>query len=337
MTGAKDTSVVSPLHYLAPTSGILSQVPAACVPYAQLMRIDKPGGFYAFYFPYITGILYAACLGVESGLIISPAMLLNRAAIFSVGSIFLRGAACTWNDNMDQEFDRKVERCRLRPIARGAVSTTQAHIFTLVETAIGLLLFTQLPINCLYDALPITVLFAIYPFGKRFTDYPQLVLGFPFAGAIVMSCHSLGIDPLHGRALNSTLSLVIANVLWTMIYDTIYAHQDKKDDERAGVKSMAVKFKDSTKTLSSVLGIVVIVLLVQTGIFMRLSGLYFTLTCGGTAISLAAMIGFVNLDVPTSCMWWFTWGFWMVGGTLISGFVGEYLKNLWGTQNIYQG
>jgi 4-hydroxybenzoate polyprenyltransferase len=323
----KEPTVVLP-QYVPPTTGLLSLVPPSWVPYGQLMRLDKPGGFYAFYFPYVTGLSYAACISESSGLVINPLTILHRATIFFVGSIFLRGAACTWNDNIDQEYDRKVARCRLRPIARGAVSTIEGHLFTVIQTLIGSLLFTQLPTECIYDTVPITILFAIYPFGKRFTDYPQLILGFPFAGAIIMSCHSLAIDPWTPQAVASTTSLVMANVLWTMVYDTIYAHQDKKDDEKAGVKSMAVRFKDSTKTISSILGVAVISLLVTTGVLLNLSWIYFLLTCGGTSASLTAMISLVNLDTPSNCMWWFTWGFWMVGASLVTGFFGEYIKNM---------
>lgn len=189
---------------------------------------------------------------------------------------------------------------------------------------IGCALFTQLPVECFFDAVPITVLFAIYPFGKRFTNYPQLLLGFPFSGAIFMACHSLHINPFTN--FSSVMCLVSANVLWTMIYDTIYAHQDKLDDQRAGVKSMAVKFQNSTKLLSTVLGVGVISLLVATGVLMRLSGLYFIFTCGATAASLIIMISKVDLNIPASCMWWFTWGFWLVGGSLVSGFVAEYVQ-----------
>lgn len=326
MTEKGAISVVA--SYIPPKTGFLSLLPPSWVPYAQLMRIDKPGGLYAFYFPYVIGLNYASCLSEHGSSVPSPVLVLNRAALFLIGSVFLRGAACTWNDNMDQEYDRKVARCRFRPIARGAVSSNQGHLFTIAQTIIGSTLFTQLPSECLYDAIPITVLFAIYPFGKRFTDYPQLILGFPFAFAIFMACHSLGMNPFTQETFPSAITLVFANVFWTMVYDTIYAHQDKEDDQKAGVKSMAVKFRDSTKFLTSALAVGIISLLVTTGVFMDMSWLYFLLTCGATTISIAVMIVKVDLDVPASCMWWFTWGFWLVGGSLVSGFVGEYLRRL---------
>lgn len=158
------TPVISTSHldelpsYVPPSKGFLSILPAAWVPYAQLMRLEKPGGLYAFYFPYVLGLFYAACIAND---IISPSRLLREGALFLLGSIILRGAACTWNDNIDQEFDRKVARCRLRPIARGAVSSAQGHLFTLGQTLAGSTLLTRLSLECTIDAILITLLFAI--------------------------------------------------------------------------------------------------------------------------------------------------------------------------------
>ncbi|KAL9610616.1 MAG: hypothetical protein Q9167_004690 [Letrouitia subvulpina] len=311
--------------YVPPKTGFLSHLPPAWVPYAQLMRLDRPGGFYAFYFPYLIGLAYAAYISPHPP---TPSFLLDRAALFFVGCVILRGSACTWNDNIDQDFDRQVARCRLRPIARGAVSTTQAHVFTFVQTLLGSLLFLALPPMCAVDAVPITLLFGLYPYGKRFTNYPQFILGFPFAWAIVMASHAVGIDPLARETYIPTLCLFFANVLWTMIYDTIYAHQDIKDDTKAGVKSMAVRFAKSTKILTSVLAVGVIGLLTAAGVLMRASVVYFVMTCAGTAVSLAAMIGLVDLETPASCGWWFKWGFWFVGGSLVGGLLAEYLGRL---------
>lgn len=311
--------------YVPPSKGFLSILPASWTPYAQLMRLEKPGGLYAFYFPYLLGLLYAACIANN---IISPLRMLRESAFFLPGAIILRGAACTWNDNIDQDFDRKVARCRLRPIARGAVSSAQGHLFTVGQTLAGSLLLALLPLECAYDAILITLLFVIYPFGKRFTNYPQFILGFPFAWAIVMSCHALGVDPLTSKTLPSTICLVLANVSWTMVYDTIYAHQDIKDDVDAGVKSMAVQFKDSTKLITSILGAILVALLLAVAAFIDMSHLYMAFTCGGTAISLAAMIGLVELKKPASCAWWFKWGFWFVGGAMMSGLLAQYLARL---------
>ena len=169
--------------------------------------------------------------------------------VFLVGSVILRGAARAWTDNIEQDFDRKVTRCQNRPIARRAVSTIQAHLFTAALTITCLPLFALLSPNCVYHAFHISILFVLYPFAKRVTYCPQVVLGFRFAWAILMRCAALSIDPFDSQSLIPTTSLFTANVLRTIIYDTTYAHHDTRDDIKAGVKSMAVRFADSTKTL----------------------------------------------------------------------------------------
>ncbi|KAK7186337.1 putative 4-hydroxybenzoate polyprenyl transferase [Paraphaeosphaeria sporulosa] len=313
-------------QYTPPTKGFVSTLPVSWVPYAQLMRIERPAGLYAFYVPYILGLAFAACLSKET---IQPSILLKHSGLLLVGCVILRGASCTWNDNMDQEYDRAVARCRNRPIARRAVSTAQGHIFTLALYLAGAGLVSIWPKECAYDAIVIAILFTIYPFGKRFTNYPQFILGFPFAAGIVFSCHLVGVDPFAGGVMGlSTAFLMAANVSWTMIYDTIYAHQDLKDDLKAGVKSMAVRFKDSTKTLTSVLAILQVLLLVKVGADLELSSLYYIITCAGTAVALAAMISLVDLEVPASCAWWFKMDFWFAGGTMIGGFLAQYLQRV---------
>ena len=311
--------------YVPPRKGILSVIPSSWVPYAQLMRLERPAGLYAFYFPYVIGIFYASCLATEAP---SVEQVLALAALFLLGSVILRGAACAWNDNIDQEFDRKVARCRSRPIARGAVTTTQGHLFTAALTISGLPLFAFLPIECTYHAIPIAILFGFYPFAKRVTYYPQVVLGFPFAWAIFMCCAALEVDPFGPETLGSTTSLFVANVLWTIIYDTIYAHQDIKDDVNAGVKSMAVRFRDSTKLLASSLATVQLALLVSSGWTAGFSPVFFLVSCGGALVALGSMIIRVDLSEPASCAWWFHKGFWFVGGSIAAGLCGEYAVRL---------
>ena len=307
--------------YTPPSSGFLSLLPSSWTPYAELMRVEKPAGLYAFYIPYLIGLGYGACL---TSSVPSPTHLLGLSGLFLVYCIILRGAACAWNDNVDQEFDRQVARTKLRPIARGAVSTTQGHIFTIALLLAQIPVFLVLPTACVYHAIPINLLFGIYALMKRVTHYPQFVLGFPFAWAILMSCAALDVDPISNDHILPTMSLLAANILWTMIYDTVYAHQDVQDDIKAGVKSMAVRFADSTKELAATLATIQIALLSNAGWQTGLSPAYFMLTCGGTAVALASMIARVDLNKPSSCAWFFHRGFWYVGGSILMGFVAEY-------------
>ena len=186
-------------------------------------------------------------------------------------------------------------------------------------------LFAFLPAECAWHAVPITILFGFYPFAKRLTYYPQVVLGFPFAWSIAMCCAALGVDPFGPENLVPTVCLGVANILWTVIYDTIYAHQDIRDDIKAGVKSMAVRFANTTKLLTSVLTIIQIGLMVVTGYLAKFGPAYFLGTCGATAVAMTSMIVLVDLKRPASCAWWFHNGFWFVGGTTVLGMLGDYL------------
>lgn len=310
--------------YSDPTVGILSKIPSRWIPYGQLMRLDRLGGFYAFYFPYVIGLVYAACLHPVTP---SPGILIQLALKFLVLSIVLRGAACTWNDNVDQDFDRRVARCRHRPIARGALSTSQAHLFTTAQLFSCYYIISTLPDACLPHAVVAVTLFFIYALMKRITYYPQVVLGFPFAWAFFICIGALGLDPL-GDHLGSTLAIFNANILWTITYDTIYAHQDVADDEKAGVKGMAVRFKKSTKTLTSILAFGQTVLLAICGIRSGFGLGYFVGTVGGVSIAMAYFIYDVDLKDPESCGGWFRDQFWMVGAAFLVGLLAEYSRKL---------
>lgn len=188
------------------------------------MRLDRPGGLYAFYFPYVIGLAYGAC--------ITPAPLpVERLFIiavrFSAFNVLLRGAACTWNDLVNRDFDRRVERCRRRPIARGAVSTSQGLAFTLLQLVALYGVLLTFPDVCKVHTAIATILFCVFTLMKRVTYYPQVVLGFPFAWAIFITLDALDMDPLNRTHFPATLALFAANVLWTITYDTIYAHQSR--------------------------------------------------------------------------------------------------------------
>ncbi|GAP82908.1 putative 4-hydroxybenzoate polyprenyl [Rosellinia necatrix] len=331
--------------YSEPTTGILSKIPRSWVPYAQLMRIDRPGGLYAFYFPYLIGISYGACITSPTP---EPSSLLSLAAVLLPFSVILRGAACTWNDTVDQDFDRRVARCRHRPVARGAVPTSRAHLFTAWQLALlyptALLCF---PAACLPHLHATVLLLGVYALMKRVTHYPQAVLGIPFAWAVFFCAAALDVKPhqpvfhvlysslgyagedhhavfLDGTDM-ATLAIFAANVLWTVTYDTIYAHQDVADDAKAGVKGMALKFRRSTKLLASVLSIGQVGFLASCGVWAGFGTFYFLFTVGGVGLALAYYIYDVDLESPESCGAWFHDQFWIVGAPFLTGLIGEYL------------
>ena len=163
-------------------------------------------------------------------------------ALFGIGALVMRGAGCTVNDIADRDYDAKVARTATRPLASGALSVRQAVIFLLLQLLSGLAVLLQF--NAFTIALGVNslVLVAIYPFMKRITYWPQLILGLAFNWGALM-----GWAAIRGDLDMPPLALYAAGVLWTLGYDTIYAHQDKEDDVLIGVKSTALKLGENTR------------------------------------------------------------------------------------------
>ena len=311
-------------QYKAPTTGILSRLPSSFVPYAELIRLEKPTGTYYLYLPCLFSTLLA---GLLSSPVPAPSSILGTNALFLLGSAIFRGAACTWNDTLDRDIDAKVTRTRLRPLPRGAVTARQAHTWTAIQVAAGIGILAAafpFPISALY-AVPSVYIISLYPLAKRVTHYPQVVLGFAWSWGVIMGFPAMGIDllaPESFTALAAAGALYAANIAWTVLYDTIYAHQDVRDDTRIGIKSMAVKH--GAKTLLAGLAAVQVSLLAVTGWTIGAGPIYFLGTCGGAATATTTMIWHVRLDRPENCWWWFKWGCWFTGGSVASGLMGEY-------------
>lgn len=212
-----------PSNYVLPHHGIFPILPTSWVPYAELMRLDRPAGYYAYHWHYTIGIAFAACIS-------EPPLLsvLLTAIYYGCAVVVLRGVSCFWNDNLDQEFDRKVARCRNRPIARGGVTNLQGQNLTAVQIVIGVIMVLPLRKESTLHIAFIVAVRGIYPLGKRFTDFPQLILGFGLSYPIFLCCATLDVNiiPLSERYFLPALCLFIAGALWTTVFDTIYAHQD---------------------------------------------------------------------------------------------------------------
>ncbi len=209
--------------------------PASVLPYAQLMRLDRPIGWWLLLLPCWWSLVLAQ-LSIGGGMP-NP----WYAFLFLIGAIVMRGAGCTLNDIADAKFDGQVERTRQRPIPSGRVSKTQAFTFLVAQLLVGLIILLQL--NWFTDELAAASLLivAIYPFMKRFTYWPQFVLGLAFNwGALV------GWSAVTGGLSLAPVLLYAAGIFWTLAYDTIYAHQDKDDDILIGVKSTALLFGANT-------------------------------------------------------------------------------------------
>ncbi|KAH7118686.1 UbiA prenyltransferase family-domain-containing protein [Dactylonectria estremocensis] len=310
-------------HYTPPTKGILSKLPASWVPYAELVRLEQPHGIYMIYFPHIVGLMYA-CSARPSA--VPASMLAHRLVVFAIWTFFMRGAGCAWNDITDQDFDRKTERCRNRPVARGAISTTQGHVFTLALTALGFLTLQSLPLECTMCALVTTVLTTIYPFGKRFTNFAQVILGSTLASTITLSAYSVELPALSPGYIIPTLCLTATILLLVVFYDTIYARQDTADDLKSGVKGMAVLFRNHIETLLAVLALSIAGLLATTGTLLNMGPYFFAFSVVGLATGLLIMIALIRWHLFPSFAKYSGWFYALAIVNLLGGCVVEYLN-----------
>jgi len=210
-------------------------LPLSLRPYARLMRLERPIGWWLLLLPCWWGLALGQI--AWGGGLPSP----WYALLFLVGAIVMRGAGCTLNDIADRNFDGRVERTRLRPIPSGQVSIPQAFAFLVLLCLAGLAVLLQFNWFTVFVGAASLVVVAVYPFMKRITYWPQAVLGLAFNwGALV------GWTAVHGALSPAALLLYAGGVSWTLAYDTIYAHQDKEDDALIGLKSTALRFGDAS-------------------------------------------------------------------------------------------
>ncbi len=179
--------------YIPPTSGILSLLPASWVPYAELLRLDKPTGTWYLFLPCLFGTLLA---GAATEPVTAPAAVAGTGALFLAGALVMRGAGCAVNDLWDRDLDPRVRRTRLRPLARRAVTPRRGLALVGASLLAGLAVLLRFPPACLVYGVPSLLLVAAYPLAKRVTYYPQLVLGLTFSWGALMGFPALGVDYL---------------------------------------------------------------------------------------------------------------------------------------------
>ena len=327
-TFTKDASHIKnrddpPTTYRPPETGLISKLPASWIPYAELIRLDKPAGTYYLYFPCLFSTLLAAPLANP---ISTPIEVVSTAALFFAGAIIMRGAGCTINDLWDRNLDPHVERTRLRPIARKAITPQKAIVYVGFQLLTGLAVLLQFPTSCLYYGIPSLMFVATYPLAKRVTNYPQFVLGLTFSWGAMMGFPALGVDLLADQAaLASAAALYASCVTWTLNYDMIYAFMDIRDDANAGIKSIARAHDHNAKAVLYGLSVAQVGLLAVAGYFAGAGPIFFVGSCGGAAVALGTMIRKVNLRDVKDCWWWFKNGAWLTGGTISLGLLGDYL------------
>ena len=205
-------------------------------PYLRLSRLDRPIGSWLLLMP----CWWSAALA--AGVINDIGQLPLIIALFFIGAFAMRGAGCTWNDITDRDLDALVERTRSRPIPAGQVSVPQAAVFLVVQALIGLAVLLQFNRFAVMTGIASLIIVAVYPFMKRITWWPQVVLGLAFSWGALM-----GFAVTQQRIDATALALYAGSIAWVIGYDTIYAHQDAEDDALIGIKSTALLFGARTR------------------------------------------------------------------------------------------
>ena len=216
-------------------------LPRAAWPYAQLARWDRPIGWQLLMWPCFWSAALAANVSHRLATLDTADFALYLA-LFLIGAIAMRGAGCTYNDLVDHEIDMAVARTRSRPLPSGRVTRMQAKVFMAAQALAGLVVLLQFNLFTILLGIASLAIVAIYPFAKRFTDWPQFFLGLAFSWGALM-----GWAAEFGTLALAPLVLYAAAIAWTIGYDTIYAHQDKEDDALIGVRSTARLFGEHTR------------------------------------------------------------------------------------------
>jgi len=294
-----------------PHEGIVAALPASWRPYARLARLDRPIGTWLLLWPCWWSIALAS-----DGSRPDFALVL----LFGLGAVVMRGAGCTFNDIVDREYDGRVARTATRPIPSGEVSLRQAFAFMVVQALVGLAILLALDPLAIQLGVISLVIVAVYPFMKRFTHWPQFVLGLAFNWGALM-----GWAAVKGELDFAPVMLYVGGIFWTLGYDTIYAHQDKEDDALLGLKSTALRFGDKTRPALVAFYGCAMVCFVAAGRFAGL-GDEFLLGMAAASAHLVWQIARLDIDYPTDCLAKFKsnrdFGFILLGAILL----GQYVK-----------
>ena len=267
-----------------------TRAPSWSRPYLRLSRLDRPIGSWLLLMPCWWSAALAAVIAHD----LTPLPL--NIALFFVGAFVMRGAGCTWNDITDRDLDAMVERTRSRPIPAGRVSVKQAVVFLAVQALIGLAVLLQFNRFAVLTGIASLVIVAVYPFMKRITWWPQIVLGLAFSWGALM-----GFAATFGRIDLTALVLYAGSIAWVIGYDTIYAHQDAEDDALIGIKSTARLFGARThQALMVFYGLAVVLI----GVALVLAGASYPAWIGlaAFAVHLCWQISRLEIGDPALCL-----------------------------------
>ncbi len=207
-------------------------LPRSWGPYARLCRLDRPVGTWLTLLPTLAALAQAAN-GIPEWW---------RLIVFSLGALLMRGVGCTINDIFDRDIDRKVERTRFRPLTSGQVSLKAAIVFLIAQLAVCALLLFALNPYSRWLAVILVPIVIVYPLCKRFTYWPQVVLGIGFNWGMLMAWS----DTQNTVPLGA-IAMWVGAVLWQVGYDSIYAYIDVRDDRELGLHSTALRFAERGK------------------------------------------------------------------------------------------
>ena len=274
---------------------IVNSLPTKLQPYARLSRMDKPIGTWLLYAPCTWSLGQAAVMGMTP----LPTTC-YYFSVFLVGAWLTRGAGCTINDIWDRDLDGGVERTKVRPLAAKEVTVKQAVTWLGVQGALSIGVLASLPSQCWAVGAASIIPVLVYPLFKRFTYYPQAWLSIWFSWGTVMGFPAMGLSLSDPTVLATSACLLTAATSWSMIYDTIYGHQDKADDVKVGVKSTAIKWGDRTKKIAYRFWGVQTTALIASGVLSGMGPAFFASTFYGM-YRLLRMIRKVDLNDPQSC------------------------------------
>jgi len=257
-------------------------------PYLRLARLDRPIGSWLLMMP----CWWAAAL--SAGIAHQLSRLPLDIVLFFIGAFAMRGAGCTWNDITDRDLDARVERTRSRPIPAGQVSVKQGLVFLVLQSLIGLAVLLQFNRFAVVTGIASLVIVAVYPFMKRITWWPQIVLGLAFSWGALM-----GFAVTFGKLGLTAFVLYAGSIAWVIAYDTIYAHQDIEDDALIGVKSTARLFGERThQALVVFYGVAVLLI----GVALALAGVGISAWIGLAAFAAHLAWQVRNLRIGDSAL-----------------------------------
>jgi 4-hydroxybenzoate polyprenyltransferase len=259
-------------------------------PYLRLARLDRPIGSWLLLLPCWWSAALASALAHD------VRRLPLTVVLFFIGAFAMRGAGCTWNDITDRDLDARVERTRSRPIPAGQVSVQGALVFLAVQALVGLAVLLQFNRFAVVTGIASLAIVAVYPFMKRITWWPQIVLGLAFSWGALM-----GFAVILGRIGAPALFLYAGSIAWVIGYDTIYAHQDTEDDALIGVKSTARLFGARThRALIVFYGLAVV--LIGVAISLAGAGAPAWLGLAVFAVHLGWQIARLRIEDPALCL-----------------------------------